>query len=201
MKYTITNQIKNEIIAKFNNKLFTIKDLINLGSYETIKRLLIRLEKEGFILRVINGIYIKPKYSKLTNELVPVSPHEVAIKIADSFSWKIIPTGNYALNFLGLSDQVPINYEYLSSGPYREYKYNNSVIKFKNTKSNDIELDYKFSIIVSAIRTIGRDNINNEIISKLKNQLTKEEQQRILIETKKVTNWIYEVIREVYSID
>lgn len=198
MNKTITYTLKEEIETKYNNELFTIKDYVHLGGYDTIKRLLIRLENEGEIVRVIDGIYTKPKYSKLTNELVSVTHHKLALKIADNFSWKIIPTGLHALNMLGLSLQVPTTYEYLSNGPYRSYFYNGKEIKFKNTRNNDIsELSYKTALVISSLRTIGKDNINNDVINKLKETLTNEEKKTVLKESNKITSWIYEIIRKV----
>lgn len=200
MTKTITYRLKKEIDAKYNNELFTIKDYVHLGSYDTIKRLLIRLENEGEIVRVIDGIYTKPNYSKLTNELVNVTAHELALKIADNFSWKIIPTGQHALNMLGLSLQVPASYEYLSTGPYRSYFYNNKEIKFKNTRNNDIsELSYKTSLVISSLRTIGKDNIDDEVINKLRETLNSKEKETLLKESNKTTTWIYEAIKKVVN--
>lgn len=198
MAHSITDQLKREISDHYADRPFSVKDFVGLGSYDTIKRLLIRFEKEKQIIRIINGIYIKPKYSKLTNEVIPLTPHELALKISDNFSWKIIPSGNHALNLMGLSEQVPTNYEYLSTGPYREYHYNGTKIKFKNTKSNEINgLDYQSSLVVSAIRTLGKRNINDDVISKIRSQLSNKDCRILLNQTQKTTSWIYEVIKEV----
>ncbi len=202
MNDTITGRLKEEISKKIPNELFTIKDFINIGSYDTIKRLLIRLETDGEIVRVIDGIYTIPKYSKLTNELVNITYHDLALKIADNFSWTVVPTGLHALNILGISLQVPVAYEYLSTGPYRSYFYNDKEIKFKNTRSSDISnLSYTSSLVISSIRTLGKNNINDEIISKLQVTLTSKEKETLIIETKKTTSWIYEVIKKVVKGD
>ena len=200
MDSSITNKLRYEIKVNYKEKLFTIKDFLHLSNYDTIKRLLVRFENENLIIRIINGIYAIPKYSKLTNELVPVSPNKLAHKIAENFSWKIIPTGLQALNILGLSEQIPVVYEYLSTGPYRDYEYNGKTIKFKNTRSNEInELSYKSSVVVSAIRTLGKSNITKNQVKQIRDNLTSIEKEKLLHETKKVTVWIYEVIKEIYS--
>lgn len=199
---TLTQQLKNEINNNYKDSLFTIKDFLNLGKYDTIKRLLIRFEKENYINRVIDGIYHKPKYSKLTNELVPINPNDLANKIADMYSWKIAPTGNFALNLIGLSEQVPTNYEYLSTGPYRSYHYGNKTIKFNNTRSNEInDLDDDIILIINAIKAIGKENINEKTIKKLRKYIEVNKCQDILNQTSKITNWVYEVIKEVCSYD
>lgn len=202
MKHSITDKLKQAIKSHYQDNLFTIKDLIDLGSYDTIKRLLIRLEHEKYIVRIIDGIYMMPRYSKLTGELVPITAHEVALKIADKFSWKIIPTGNLALNMLGISDQVPIKYEYLSTGPYRDFEYHGKTIRFKNTQTKEIsELNYQSALIVSAIRTLGKDNITSDIMKKISTHLNNDSCRMILNETKKATIWIFEAIKEICAHD
>ena len=198
MQPSITSQVKNKIDSMSLGGLITAKDLLEYGSYDTVKRILVRLNKENYINRVIDGIYTKTRTSKLTNEIVPVDPHALALKIADNFSWKIIPTGNHALNLLGLSEQVPTSYEYLSTGPYRDYQYKNTIIKFKNTKSAEInELDSKSSLVISAIKCLGKNNINDKIIHKIKSQLSASECDIILRDSVKITNWIYEILKEI----
>ena len=198
MQPSITSQVKNKIDSMSLGSLLTAKDLLEYGSYDTVKRILVRLNKENYINRVIDGIYTKTRTSKLTNEIVPVDPHALALKIADNFSWKIIPTGNHALNLLGLSEQVPTSYEYLSTGPYRDYQYKNTIIKFKNTKSAEInELDSKSSLVISAIKCLGKNNINDKIIHKIKSQLSASECDIILRDSVKITNWIYEILKEI----
>ena len=198
MQPSITSQVKKKINSMSLGSLLTAKDLLEYGSYDTVKRILVRLNKENYINRVIDGIYTKTRTSKLTNEIVPVDPHALALKIADNFSWKIIPTGNHALNLLGLSEQVPTSYEYLSTGPYRDYQYKNIIIKFKNTKSAEInELDSKSSLVISAIKCLGKNNINDKIIHKIKSQLSASECDIILKDSVKITNWIYEILKEI----
>ena len=45
----------------------------------------------------------------------------MAKAIARNYNWTIAPTGDAALNLLGISTQVPSKWEYVSSGPYKEY--------------------------------------------------------------------------------
>ena len=64
MQQSITSQIKNEISNTSYNNLFTAKDFLKYGSYDTVKRILIRLNKEEYITRIIDGIYTKTKIMK-----------------------------------------------------------------------------------------------------------------------------------------
>ena len=53
---------------------------------------------------------------------MPPDIDQVAQALSRKFNWRIQPTGNAALNQLGLFPQVPGSWVYLSDGPDREYE-------------------------------------------------------------------------------
>ncbi len=130
---SITNRIEN-IMSENQGKIFSINDFYELGTKNTIKSVLYRLNKEGKVVRLLDGLYTKPKYSKTLKEYSYSSTNAVAKKIADKFSWTIVPAEDMALNYVGISTQVPNEYIYISDGAYREYLYRNKKIIFKHTK-------------------------------------------------------------------
>ena len=129
----ITSQIEN-IMSENQGKIFSINDFYELGTKNTIKSVLYRLNKEGKIVRLLDGLYTKPKYSKILKEYSYPDINAVAKKIADKFSWTIVPAEDMALNYVGISTQVPNEHIYISDGDYREYLYRNKKIIFKHTK-------------------------------------------------------------------
>ena len=54
---SITNQIE-KIMSENQGKVFSINDFYNLGTKNTIKSILYRLNKENQITRLIEGLYI-----------------------------------------------------------------------------------------------------------------------------------------------
>ena len=60
---SITNRIEN-IMSENQGKIFSINDFYELGTKNTIKSVLYRLNKEGKVVRLLDGLYTKPKYSK-----------------------------------------------------------------------------------------------------------------------------------------
>jgi predicted transcriptional regulator len=68
--------------------LFLPADFSDLGSSEAVRISLFRLEKEGVIYRVAQGIYVLPKESSFLGKLIP-SAEEVAEAIAkrDRIPW------------------------------------------------------------------------------------------------------------------
>ena len=103
-----------------------------------------RLENKQVIIRVAQGIYVRPKISKLLGPLVP-SAEEVAEAIAKRDRIRTLPTGSYALNALGLSTQVPMNIVLLTDGSPREIKVGKRKIKFKKTTPKNLLAKGKIS--------------------------------------------------------
>lgn len=108
---SITDQIET-IMSENQGRIFSINDFYGLGTKDTIKSILYRLTEEGRITRLIDGLYTELKYSKVLKEYSYPDANAIAEKIADKFSWTIAPTGDTALNYVGLSTQVPNEYIY-----------------------------------------------------------------------------------------
>lgn len=195
---SIINQIEN-IMSKNQGKIFSINDFYNLGTKNTIKSALYRLNEKNHITRLLDGLYIKPKYSKVLKEYSYPDANEVAEKIADKFSWTIAPTGDTALNYTGLSTQVPNEYKYISDGAYREYLYRDKKLVFKHTTNRNISAySKKLSIIIQAIKALGKDNISEENIKKLA-IYSKGVKEDLKKDTLKLPFWIREVLEKIWE--
>ena len=178
--------------------VFTTVDFADVIENSRVGVILSRLEEDGVIRRVMRGIYDKPVYNDFLKEYIAPSPSLVAEALARNFGWTIVPCGDTALNILGLSTQVPAAWSYVSDGTYKEYTYDNTTIKFKRATNKEIsKLSYKTALVVQALKALGKDNIDDTIINKLKNDLTTEEKATALLEAKAATSWIYEFIKQI----
>lgn len=196
---SITNQIET-IMSENQGKIFSINDFYDLGTKNTIKSILYRLNEENEIVRLLDGLYTKPKYSKILDEYSYPDASAVAEKIADKFSWTIAPTGDTALNYTGLSIQVPNEYVYISDGAYREYLYRDKKIIFKHTTNRNItSYSKELSILIQAIKALGKDDIREEDIKKLA-IFTKGIQEDLIKDTLKLPFWIQEVLNKIHQI-
>ena len=130
------------------------EDFHTLGSSEAIRLALHRLEKEKQIVRVAQGIYVRPLISKYLGEVLP-SAEDVANGIAKRDRIRIVPTGVYALNALGLSTQVPMKLVFLTDGAARVVKIGKRTIKFKKTTPKNLLAKGKISsLVIQALREI-----------------------------------------------
>jgi len=182
------SEIKQNILNAEYGTVFVAVDFVNVTDKKTVNMALLRLEEEGIILRIIRGVYYKAEYSDFLQEYIVPDPDKVAHALARNYGWTIVPCGDTALNVLGLSTQVPATWSYVSDGTYKEYIYDNTTIKFKRTTNKEIsKLSYKTALIVQALKAFGKDNIDDVIINKLKNDLTDEERSAIYHAIKRLT--------------
>lgn len=189
--------IRNKIMSLPEGSVFIVSDFTDIAEYENAKKCLLRLEKERMIRRVIRGIYDKPHFSKLLNEYAAPNIEEVAKAIARNYNWKTSPTGLTALNLLGLSTQVTNRYEFYSSGQYKAYEIGRITIYFKHKSSKELlDLSYKSSLVVNAIKELG-PSIDNQTIESIRKMLSSKEKTNLLNETGNVTKWIYEIIKRI----
>lgn len=196
---SITKQIEN-IMSENQGKIFSINDFYNIGTKNTIKSVLYRLNEENKIKRLMDGLYIKPKYSNILKEYSYPDASEVAQKLADKFSWTIAPAGDTALNYTGLSTQVPNEYIYISDGVYREYLYRNKKIIFKHTTNRNItSYSKELAILIQAVKALGKDNISEEHIKKLE-VFAKNIEEDLNEDTLKLPFWIQEVLAKIQEI-
>lgn len=190
------NIIRKRIQESRAGSVFVASDFADITENVKVGVSLSRLEEEGLIKRVMRGVYYKPEYSKLLGENVAPSPNAVAYAIARNFGWSIVPCGDTALNLLGLSTQVPVAWSYVSDGPYKDYSFDNTIIKFKHTTNKEIsKLTPKTALVIQALKTLGKDNIRNETIERIKESTTLNERKTMLREAQYATAWIYEVIK------
>jgi hypothetical protein len=178
---------------------FSSNDLIKKFERQQIDNVLSDLVKAKKIRRVSRGIYDYPKYSELLQKELSPDIEQVARAIARKFNWRIEVSGESALNILNLSTQIQAKYIYLSDGPNKSYKLFNDVeIEFKKSVLKDIGFRYKeSSLIVQALKSLGKEHITDEIIEKIKEQIEPKMYEKILKDTQSTTVWVYEIIKQI----
>lgn len=178
---------------------FSSNDLIQKFERQQIDNVLSDLVKAKKIRRVSRGIYDYPKYSELLQKELSPDIEQVARAIGRKFNWRIEVSGESALNILNLSTQIQAKYIYLSDGPNKSYKLFNDVeIEFKKSVLKDIGFKYKeSSLIVQALKSLGKEHITDEIIEKIKEQIEPKMYEKILKDTQSTTVWVYEIIKQI----
>lgn len=188
--------IRERIRAADIGTVYVAVDFVDISDKTNINAYLARLAEEGLIRRVLRGVYDKPEYNEFLGEYVAPAPDKIANALARNFGWTIVPCGDTALNLLGLSTQVPAAWVYVSDGAYKTYTYDSTTIEFKKTTNKEVsKLSYKTALTVQALKALGKEKIDNTVISRLTALLSEEEKKTMLDEAKAATSWVYETIK------
>ena len=191
-------EIRESILSAEEGSVFSTSDFADIADTNTVRSALYRLIQDGTLRRILKGVYEKPKYSKLLDEYVAADPEAVANALARSYHWTIAPCGNTALNLLGLSTQVTAVWSYISDGPYKTYEWNSTKLEFKHRTNKEITgLSYMTSLVIQALKTLGRSNVTPEVIQMLSEKLTDKDKQACLKEATESTDWVYDTIRQI----
>ena len=126
-------------IASFSaGRAFTAADFSDVAGRRNAANALGRLHAKGEIARAVRGVYYVPERSALMGAEVPAGADEVVRAVARANKWIVAPSGDAALNALGLDTQVPAKLVYVSSGPYRRYGYGPYDIELRHRANRDL---------------------------------------------------------------
>jgi hypothetical protein len=196
---SIEEKILAQIKALPEGELLLPADFSDLGSSEAVRLSLFRLEKAGIIIRVAQGVYVRPKFSKLIGPLTP-SAEEVAEAIAKRDRIRTVPTGSYALNALGLSTQIPMNIVLLTDGSPREIKVGKRTIKFKKTTPKNLLAKGKISrLAIQALKEIGNGKVRQEEEQKILDLLKKEDEKDLKHDIALAPVWIQKIMNKALT--
>lgn len=153
--------------------IFIPDDFTMCGTPDAVRSGLSRLCRNGNLCRFAKGIYYIPAYDKWDGALREPSLDDIALKIAQRDNARVIPTGVYALNRLGLSTQVPTNIIYITDGSARQMRFGEGksiTFRHSNDLGNFAYQSQLMQLAVLAMREIGEKTITDnqkEIIKKM----------------------------------
>ncbi len=196
---SLEDNILTQIESLQKGNLLLPTDFSDMGSSEAVRLSLFRLAKQGVIVRVAQGIYVRPKESSLIGKLIPTA-EEVAEAIAKRDRIRTLPTGSYALNALGLSTQVPMKIVLLTDGSPRIIKVGKRTIRFKKTTPKSLLAKGKISrLAIQALKEIGFGKVTHEEENKIVALLKKEDRNDLKHDIPLAPVWIQKILKKAYS--
>lgn len=194
----IEQKILSRIYGHGRGWAFTKTDFVAGFGEANIHQALSLLARAGTIRRVCHGVYDYPPYSELLGQSLSPDLDQVAQALARKFNWRIQPSGDAVLNLLGLSTQVPARWIYLSDGPAREYAVANTTLVFRKSALRDAGFKRRESgLLVQAFKALGRERVDAAVLAQLRAWLPAAQRKAVLLETRAVTGWIYQLIKQV----
>jgi ribosomal protein S19E (S16A) len=190
-------QILTKIKKAKRGTLFFINEFVAFGKPDVIRQALQRLVKSGEIDRVAAGIFVRPQKDSIIGKVMP-DIEDVAKAIARRDRARIVPTGDYALNRLGFSTQVPMNIVYLTDGTARKIKIGNYTIVLKKVAPKNVAAIGEISrLAIQALKSIGKENITEEEIRRVQIILQNEKTAYLEHDMRLAPAWIQEIIKSV----
>lgn len=176
------------------HSVFFISDYADLGSAETIRKILHEATIIGLLEKAGHGIYIKPKVSRFGN--VPVPLERIAKEIADRDKCEILPTGSTAANLIGLSTQVPMNLSYITTGSTRIIKIGERKISFRHASPKNFAAKGRvIPLLIQGIREIGEENISGAEIDAIRSFIYQQQDPYLQEDLPLAPVWIQRIIK------
>ena len=162
---------------------------------EFVGETLAELTQEGLLVKLAQGIYAKPRWSRFGVVLPSVDKIVQAIAARDNA--EVLPSGMTALNVLGLSTQVPMKYSYLTTGSERTIKLKNQEIRLKRGVPKNFCYKTKLiTLLVQALKALKQQNVGQEEIQVIRSLISKEPDRIALAkDVDMMPNWMKRIVK------
>ncbi len=189
--------ILKRIRGSGRGSVFLPNQFTDLGERSAIDKALSRLAGNGTIRRLARGVYDYPRTHPMMGELSPTI-ESVAKAIAGRDQIRLQPTGAYAANLLGLSEQVPAKVVFLTDGASRTLKVGKLIIQLRQTTPRNMAAAGRLSgLLIQALRYLGKEHVTAGHLTRLRERLPASERQALLRDLKLAAVWMQPLFREL----
>lgn len=179
MNKSIISQIEAKIKRSKPGEIFMPSDFKDLGTSTAIRKALSRLVEQNVLTRMGQGIYATPIHDKVFGDVLP-SMEEIAASLAKKDHVKIMPTGQYALNKIGLSTQVPMKMVFLTNGTKKNISIGKSSILFQPTTTKKFAMVGSISsLLFLGLEELNLDQLSESDMKKIIHLLKKEDAKKL----------------------
>ncbi len=197
MAQTIDNMIVSRIYGRQRGWVFTPMQFLDLGSRMAVDQTLGRLTKAGIIRRLTRGLYDYPVKHPDFGDLPP-NYDRVAQALVGRDNLKIQPSGAYAANLLGLTEQVPAKIVFFTDGPNRKVQIGKQTIVLKRTTPRNMATAGRISgLVIQALRYLKQGNIDSTVVAKLKRRLSDADKNILMNDIRYAPAWIGDIFRKI----
>lgn len=194
---TADSKVRSMIYGNGRGWVFTPNSFRGLGSRDAIDSAISRLWKEGTVRKLARGLYDYPVQDPVLGTVAP-SADQIARALVVRDVIRLQPSGAYAANILGLSEQVPSRVVFLTDGPARKVTLGKrEIILQRTTPRNMATAGRKSGTIIQALRYLGKDQVDDRVMSILRRQISDEERPKIHKDLRHAPEWIADLLRPI----
>lgn len=167
---------------------------------EFVGETLAQLTNEGVLVKLAQGIYAKPRKSRFGDVLPSVEKIVQAIATRDHA--EVLPSGMTALNALGLSTQVPMNYTYLTTGSERVIKLTNRQVTLKHGVPKNFCYETRLiALLVQALKALKQENVGEEELQTIRSLIANDpDKEAIAKDMDKMPAWMKRIVKPMLNI-
>ena len=197
----VANPIDRTMLARIkargNGWVFSPPDFLDLGSRDAVDKALSRMAATGTIRRVARGLYDVPRRHPIVGVTAP-SVDKVAKALAGKAATRLQPTGAYAANLLGLSDQVPAKVVFLTDGRSKRVRLGKLDIVLKQTSPRNMATSGRISgLVIQALRYLGEAHVNDDTVKRLDRKLSADDRKQLSKDLAYAPAWIGDIMRRL----
>ncbi len=177
--------------------VFTPRHFLDLATRPAITSALRRQTSSGTIRQLCRGLYDYPKLHPTLGALAP-TPEALARAMAGRDRVRLQPSGAYAANLLGLSEQVPAKVVFLTDGPSRVVQVGPTTLQLRRTTPRNMAAAGQPSgLVIQAFRHLGPEHVTPERIAKLRRTLPADERRALLKDLTLAPEWMHRPLKEL----
>ena len=177
--------------------VFTPRHFFDLATRPAIASALKRQTDAGHLRQLARGLYDYPRRHPKLGTLTPAADI-VARALAGRDAVRLQPSGAYAANLLGLSEQVPMRVVFLTDGPSRLVRVGPMTIQLRRTTPRNMATSGRLSgTVIQALKFLGKRHVTPDHIAHLRHTLPPAERRALVRDLKLAPVWMHQALREL----
>lgn len=187
-------RIRKQVKKAPADSVFYSGQFLDLAARAAVDQALSRLTHSGALRRLARGLYDVPRHHPIIGLLSP-SPEKIAEALSKRDAARIQPSGAYAANILGLTEQVPARIVFLTDGPSRRVKIGRQEVILKNTTPRHMATAGCISgTVIQALRHLGARQISTPHVAHLRQTLSAREKAQLKRHRVYAPGWMHCII-------
>jgi len=194
---TLGERIFAQIRRNGRGWVFSLDEFRDLGDPRFVGMALTRMVSKGTIRRLARGLYDYPRSHPVIGTLAP-SSDAIATALVGRHNIRLLPSGAYAANLLGLSEQVPAKIVFLTDGPSRTVQVGDQEIRLKQTTPRTMGPAGRTSgLVIQALRHLGQQHVDGVVIQTLGRKLRANDKKQLLEDLGYAPAWVRAHLRAI----
>lgn len=193
--------VSDKILERFRanrGKAMSARDFADFGNRAAVAKALSRLTAQGEIRRIGRGLYEQPRVGRLVQSPIPSSTHEMAEAWARKNNLRLVPSGAYAANLLGLTTQVPARYVYYTNGRSRVLTLGAHRVQLLNRGPRTMEVTGRTApLVFQALRHLGPKRATPDVIARLQSTLSSRDKAELVRNARHASEWMRAAIEQI----